>query len=235
MKITIAIAARKGGVGKTALAVGLAHRFVAIKRSVAIVDLDPQSNVAAMVGGDPVAPGAGALLARHAVTPQECLGIQIYAGGPSLDDPSLITRLDPEDLRIARAKIPADIVIVDCPPGHQHLERLAIRAADIALIPFEPHPVAVIGMRRVIEGIEADRQVGRIVPRHVAVVISRFDPRQKRLHGNARELIDFWTGPVHTLRWDAALAQAMALAEAPGSCRAVEDLDTMRAWILSLR
>jgi cellulose biosynthesis protein BcsQ len=137
---------------------------VARGRRVALIDLDPQSNVAAMLSGDPVAPGTVELLARHAVEPQVLHGIQVYAGGPSLDDPGLVMRLDPNDLAIALAKLPVDVVICDCPPGHQHLERLALRAGQISLVPFEPHPVAVIGVQRVLETIAADRELGRPAP-----------------------------------------------------------------------
>ena len=227
----IAIAARKGGVGKTAMSVGLAHRLVARGRRVALIDLDPQSNVAAMLSGDPVAPGTVELLARHAVEPQVLHGIQVYAGGPSLDDPGLVMRLDPNDLAIALAKLPVDVVICDCPPGHQHLERLALRAGQISLVPFEPHPVAVIGVQRVLETIADDRELGRPAPSRVAVVISRFDPRQRRLHGNADKMLDFWSGPVLTMRWDSTFAQALAIGEPPPGGRAVDDLEHMIAWM----
>lgn len=227
----IAIAARKGGVGKTAISVGLAHRLVSRGQRVALIDLDPQSNVAAMLGGDPVAPGTAELLARQQVVPQLLHGIQVFAGGPSLDDPSLVMRLDPNDLSISVARLPVDVVICDCPPGHQHLERLALRAAHISLVPFEPHPVAVIGVQRVLEAIAADRELGRPAPAQVAVVISRFDPRQKRLHGNADKMLDFWSGPLLTMRWDSSFAQSLAIGEPPPGGRAVDDLEQMLAWM----
>ena len=113
----VAIAARKGGVGKTAISVGLAHRLVARGRRVALIDLDPQSNVAAMLGGDPVAPGTAELLARQAIEPQRLHGILVYAGGPSLDDPGLVMRLDPNDLSLALARLAVDVVLCDCPSG----------------------------------------------------------------------------------------------------------------------
>ena len=46
----IAIAARKGGVGKTSIACGLASVFAAQQKSVLVVDLDPQSNAAYALG-----------------------------------------------------------------------------------------------------------------------------------------------------------------------------------------
>jgi chromosome partitioning protein len=227
----VAIAARKGGVGKTAISVGLAHRLVARGQRVALVDLDPQSNVAAMLSGDPVAPGTAELLARQTIEPQRLHGIQVYAGGPSLDDPGLVMRLDPNDLSIALARLQVDVVLCDCPPGHQHLERLALRAAQVSLVPFEPHPVAVIGVQRVLEAIVADRELGRPAPAKVAVVISRFDPRQKRLHGNADKMLDFWSGALLTLRWDSTFAQALAIGEPPPNGRAVDDLEAMLRWM----
>lgn len=230
--ITIAVAARKGGVGKTAAVVGLAHRLVSRGATVAIVDLDPQSNAALALGTDPLRPGSADLLLRKNPEAQEAHGITVYAGGPALDDPGLATRLDPEDLRAVRSTITAQYVLVDCPPGHAHLDRLALRAADWALIPYEPHPMAALGAERVLELLEQERSVGRQVPsaKRTALIIGRLDERQKRLHGHARELVR-WEGTIFPLRWASPFAQALAFSQVPPECPATKDLDGILDWI----
>jgi cellulose biosynthesis protein BcsQ len=54
----IAIAARKGGVGKTTIACGLASVMANQGKQVLVIDLDPQSNAAYVLGTNPTAPGA---------------------------------------------------------------------------------------------------------------------------------------------------------------------------------
>ena len=58
----IAVAARKGGVGKTTVACGLASVLSHQGMGVLVIDLDPQSNAAYVLGVDPIASGTAELL-----------------------------------------------------------------------------------------------------------------------------------------------------------------------------
>ena len=49
----IVVASRKGGVGKSTLTSGLASYFSTQGKRVLAIDLDPQSNLAFMLGVDP--------------------------------------------------------------------------------------------------------------------------------------------------------------------------------------
>jgi chromosome partitioning protein len=94
----IAVAARKGGVGKTTIACSLASVFSSQHKSVLLIDLDPQSNSAYALGVDPGAPGSAELLMGEDPTPLVANEyLHVYPGGPNLNNQA-IQSLHPEDL-----------------------------------------------------------------------------------------------------------------------------------------
>ena len=110
MKI-IALAAAKGGVGKTTLAAALS--VAAADRPdarVGLVDLDPQGS-----------------LTR-------------WWNARALPAP-LLLRLAPERLaraRVALRDVPLDLLVLDCPPGFSPILERAVAAADLVLVPTGP-------------------------------------------------------------------------------------------------
>lgn len=238
--VVIAVAARKGGVGKTTIACGLASVFAARGHRVLVVDLDPQSNAAYVLGVDTTAAGTAALLAGEMPSFQSAgEHITVLAGGPELTE-RMVQRLDPHDLasHLARAgSVSAfDVVICDCPPGDEHLERLAIRAATVALVVTDAHPLAVQGAGRVLEDLAADRRKGHRVPARTALAMSRVDARRAMDRGLDQHLAETWPDlPRFTIRQDADLAAASAMGvplmiHAPAS-RGAADLATIVEWI----
>lgn len=109
MARVLTMAQQKGGSGKTTLLAQLAAIWSAAGRRVALIDLDPQRS-----------------LTRWA---------ELRA------DPAL-TLVESKDWRagtdIAAARRAADIVLVDCPGAAERLLSVAIRAADLVLIPAQP-------------------------------------------------------------------------------------------------
>lgn len=102
--------ARKGGAGKSTLAVGLAVAHELAGGTAAVVDLDPQGSATAW----------GAL--READRPAVVLA-QARRLQPVLD---------------AARDGGADLTIIDTPPALVDAARAAVRAADLVLIPCRP-------------------------------------------------------------------------------------------------
>jgi chromosome partitioning protein len=114
----IAIAQQKGGAGKTTLAAQLAV-FWAEKKSVALMDIDPQ----------------GSLSAWHAMRevvekPLPSIHLSDVSGW------RVGTELD-------RLKNDFDVVLIDCPPHTETETKNAMRAAGLVVIPVQPSPLDV--------------------------------------------------------------------------------------------
>jgi len=114
MAIVITVAQQKGGAGKTTLAANLAAAFAATLR-VALLDIDPQRSLSRWhqlrLAGK----------AANAISFSDVSGWRLPA--------------EVEKLRRAH-----DIVLIDSPPHVDTDARVAVRAADIVLIPLQPSP-----------------------------------------------------------------------------------------------
>jgi chromosome partitioning protein len=174
----IAVAARKGGVGKTTIACGLASVLAHQGKRVLVIDLDPQSNAAYAFGVDPTAAGSAELLTGARPQPLEAgEGLYVLPGGPNLTSQP-IQLLHPEDLADAVKVMPYDAVIFDCPPGNENLERLGLVASEVVLVVTNAHPFAILGASRVIGVLEGYRERQRRGPARWALVLSQVDERR---------------------------------------------------------
>ncbi len=94
----VAVSGRKGGVGKTTVACGLASVLAAQGKRTLVIDLDPQSNSAYVLGTDPTAPGTADLLANRQPVPLAATdNLYVLPGGPGLSSYA-VQNADPEDL-----------------------------------------------------------------------------------------------------------------------------------------
>ena len=117
----IAVAGRKGGIGKSTIAGNLAGEFHARKRSVAVLDADPQHSLAAWA-----AQGQGVL--------SQC--VQTVPDGDAVALKALAKA----------AQKTADIVLIDTPPGMPETALQAMLLADVILLPCGPSPMDLMAL-----------------------------------------------------------------------------------------
>jgi chromosome partitioning protein len=114
------VAQQKGGAGKSTLAAHLAIALALKKKSVALVDIDPQQSLGAWYE------------AREKTFGAEATGLSFEAVTGWRAAKTVET--------LARSH---DIVIIDSPPHADTDAKLAVRAADLVLIPAQPSPLDV--------------------------------------------------------------------------------------------
>ncbi|OLP18389.1 cobalamin biosynthesis protein CobQ [Leptolyngbya sp. 'hensonii'] len=233
----IAVAARKGGVGKTTIACGLASVLASRGQKVLVIDLDPQSNAAYVLGTNPTAPGTADFLAGESPEPLKAAdGLYVLPGGPDLAGHT-IQSLDPEDLADAVKPLNYDVLIFDCPPGVEYLERLGLVAADVALVCTDAHPLAVIGAGRVLNELKLRQQKGRRGAKRWALALSRIDLRRSMDQTLDQQLATAYPSIKRLIvHQDSALAWAGAerspLMQYDSNCKGAKDLQAIADWII---
>jgi chromosome partitioning protein len=235
----IAVAARKGGVGKTTIACGVASVLAKQGKQVLVVDLDPQSNAAYALGVDPTAPGTAEFLTGNEPSPLEAApGLHVLPGGPNLTNQT-IQSLHPEDLADLVKVMPYDAVILDCPPGNESLERLGLVAALTTLVVTNAHPFAIMGANRVMGILESYRTRERRGPKQWALVLSQVDERRALDKELPAQLVQRYSDIKHfTVHQDTNLSQAGAqqipLMEYAPRSRSAEELTAIAQWVMAI-
>jgi chromosome partitioning protein len=134
MAFVVAVAQRKGGAGKSTLAANLAAAFVGLGESVALLDTDPQKTLthwhAARQAAGPKA---------HALHFEAPSGWRV----PGACD------------KLRRSH---DIVLLDTPPHDDTDARIAIRAADLVLVPLQPSAADLWAMGATLELARAEKR-----------------------------------------------------------------------------
>ncbi len=135
MAFVITVAQQKGGAGKTMLAANLAVAFAGSAR-VALLDIDPQRSLSRWHGLRK--PGAVAL---HL---SEVSGWRLAA-------------------ELDRLRASHDVVLIDSPPQIDTDARLAIRGADLVIVPVQPSLPDLWAAEGTLKLAVAERRLARIV------------------------------------------------------------------------
>jgi len=144
----------KGGVGKTATAVNIAHLAARDGRRVLLWDLDPQAAASFLLRVRPRVKGGGAALIKGsrdldaAIKGTDFERLDLLPADFTYRNLDLILDATKKPTqRLARLLRPLaaeyDLVVLDCPPGISLLSESVLHAADVLLVPLIPTTLSV--------------------------------------------------------------------------------------------
>ncbi|MEZ4386352.1 MAG: AAA family ATPase [Candidatus Krumholzibacteriia bacterium] len=229
MKV-LALYSIKGGVGKTAAAVNLAHAAARDGRRTLLLDLDPQGaasfyfRVRPRKKGDVARLLAGGDHLQRAIRATDYPDLDILPAHLSFRRLELaLDAIKKPHARVRKLLKPQrrdyDLVVIDCPPTLTLVAESVLRAADLVLVPVVPTVLS----QRTLEMLEAEFDEQKLDPARLWAFFSLVD-RRKTLHRDLMSTLP-QQGATHFCRTCVPASsdiERMGLAREPVACFAAE-------------
>jgi chromosome partitioning protein len=216
----IACSNHKGGVGKTTSVVNIGAGLSRLKKTVLLVDMDPQANLTQSFGLKfPEFTIYEALKGEHELVPIN-IDTNLDVIASTLDLSGAEMELSSEAGReyiFTELLEPLinnyEYIIIDCPPSLGLLTINALTAANELFIPLQPHYLAIKGLTKIIEVKDKVKKRLNKSLEITGVFVTQFDKR-KILH---RDVLDTINTYFQDKVFNTRIRDNIALAEAPSA------------------
>ena len=223
MSRILAIANQKGGVGKTTTSINLAASLAASKKSVLLVDMDPQGNATMGSGVDKYAVEFSAYdvliegkPASECIQSLEAVGIDILPANGDVTAAEIeLLEMENRESQLRDALKPLqdkyDYILVDCPPSLNMLTLNSLVAANGVIIPMQCEYYALEGLAALTETIESVRATVNPGLQIEGLLRTMFDPRNNLANDVSDQLLEHFGDRVYRT----IVPRNVRLAEAP--------------------
>lgn len=219
----LAIANQKGGVGKTTTAINLSASLAAAKRSILLVDLDPQGNatMGSGINKHDLQRSTYDVLVEGAAVESVCIfspdgGYDVLPANQDLTAAEVqLLQMDQRESRLKNALLFAsqqyDYIILDCPPSLNMLTINGLSAADGVIIPMQCEYYALEGLTDLLTTIESIRTVVNAQLQVEGILRTMYDPRSSLTRDVSAQLTQHFADKVYRT----CIPRNIRLAEAP--------------------
>lgn len=219
----LAVANRKGGVGKTTTTVNVATAMAAAGKKVLVIDLDPQGNASTSMGVDKkgsMPSSYDVLLGNRrlsdAVVWTEIPNFSIIPSSPDLAAAEIeLVDMPKREFALksalSKAAVNYDYVLIDCPPSLSLVTINALVAADAVIVPLQCEFLALEGVSDLIRNINIIKKNFNPGLTLQGVVLTMYDKRNNLTQMVEDDVRHFFGKKVY----DTVIPRNVRISEAP--------------------